>query len=92
MELKKFLNSLNKDSCNDIDDPGIEESIQYIEWLMTWYCNKPSLLIANIIVSRLEALRQLERNGDRADPEWACQRLLRNWKYFASHQRPRFER
>jgi len=89
VELNKFFTSLNQANCNDVDDPGIEESIHYIEWLISWYCNKPSLLIANIIVSRLEALNELAQNGDPADPEWACQRLLRNWKCIAAHQRQR---
>ena len=41
---------------NEIDAPGFEETMRYVEWLMRWYCRKPSLLIANIIVSRLEWL------------------------------------
>ena len=77
----------------DIESPEaettIEEAVNYIEWLMTWYCRQPSLFLANIIVTRLESLRTRKQQGELVDPEWACHRLLRNWEYIAQRGRTR---
>ena len=70
-------------------EPTTEESVRYIEWLMIWYCRKPSVLLANIIVERLESLRTQVEQGEVLDPEWSCQRLLQNWEYIAERARAR---
>jgi len=68
-------------------EPVIEETLQYIEWLMGWYCREPSMLLATIIVSRLEWLRAQTRDGEAAVSEWSCTRLIRNWEYLAARRR-----
>ena len=67
----------------------LDETVRYIEWLMAWYCRKPSALLANIIVERLESLRSQVQQGEILDPEWSCQRLLQNWEYIAERARVR---
>ncbi len=67
----------------------VEETVNYIEWLMVWYCRRPSVILANIIVDRLESLRQRVQQGEVLAPEWSCQRLLQNWEYIAARGRAR---
>ena len=88
MRLKRVLAEVEQFEHRE-NDPGIEEIINYIEWLMIWYCRKPSTFIANIIVSRLEELQDRNSNGELEDPEWCCDRLLRNWEYIAERRRSR---
>ena len=76
----------NIDFDND-GGPSLEEVLEYLEWLMRWYCREPSMLLATIIVSRLEWLREQERDGDGPAPEWSCSRLIRNWEYLAERCR-----
>lgn len=87
MRIKGLLKTLQGEDPLETCEPGIEENIRYIEWIMAWYCKQPSLFLANVIVSRLEALRTQERNGELTDSDWACQRLVRNWQYIAERQR-----
>jgi hypothetical protein len=68
-------------------EPSVEEVLQYLEWLMRWYCREPSMLLATIIVSRLEWLREHEQECDSQAPEWSCSRLIRNWEYLARSRR-----
>lgn len=72
------LDGIELDECDDL---GAEERIEYIEWLMRWYSRKPSVFIANVIVSNLESLRLLEQEGETLAPEWSCQRLISNREY-----------
>ncbi|HKJ50549.1 MAG TPA: hypothetical protein VKB27_03555 [Gammaproteobacteria bacterium] len=74
---------------DSVEEPSVEEILQYLEWLMRWYCREPSKLLATIIVSRLEWLHELQACGEIALPEWSCSRLIRNWKYLAEHRRRR---
>ena len=67
--------------------PTVEEVLQYLEWLMQWYCREPSMLLATIIVSRLEWLREHEPEFESPAPEWSCSRLIRNWEYLAERCR-----
>ncbi|MGD2173000.1 MAG: hypothetical protein PVI79_16305 [Gammaproteobacteria bacterium] len=77
-----------EDSIEDsVDDPSVEEVPHYLERLMTWYCREPSMLLATIIVSRLEWLREFEDRGEIALPEWSCTRLIRSRKYLAERCR-----
>lgn len=89
MRLKGLLKSLQDEDPREDSEPGIEENIRYVEWLMRWYCQKPSAFLANVIVARLEALSIQEQNGELTDSGWACQRLIRNWQYIADRQRAR---
>jgi hypothetical protein len=74
----------------DADDgPSVEDVLQYLEWLMRWYCREPSALLATIIVSRLEWLGEQEQACGRPAPEWSCSRLIRNWEYLAKRCRGR---
>jgi len=68
-------------------EPTIDKTLDYIEWLMIWYCRKPSVLLANIIVVRLQSLRIKVSQGENIDPDWTCQRLLQNWEYIAQRIR-----
>ena len=68
-------------------EPTVEEVLQYLEWLMRWYCREPSMLLATIIVSRLEWLREYESECGSPVPDWSCTRLIRNWKYLAERCR-----
>lgn len=68
-------------------EPSVEDVLQYLEWLMRWYCREPSMLLATIIVSRLEWLREREQVGEHPVPEWSCSRLIRNWEYLAARCR-----
>jgi len=78
------LDNIDFDTDNE---PSVEETLQYLEWLMQWYCREPSMLMATIIVSRLEWLRERQANGEIAIPEWSCSRLIRNWEYLAARCR-----
>ena len=99
MTLKGLLKSLATEKSCRVPLPGIdtspvteatiEENIRYLEWLMSWYCQRPSLFIANVIVARLEALRMQEQNGETARDGWSCKRLVQNWQYIAERQRAR---
>jgi len=68
-------------------EPSLGETLQYVEWLMQWYCREPSMLLATIIVSRLEWLRERQANGEISIREWSCARLIRNWEYLAARCR-----
>ena len=72
----------------DIDvQPSVEEVLEYLEWLMQWYCREPSMLLATIIVARLEWLRETLVDSEGSIPEWSCSRLIRNWEYLAARCR-----
>ena len=73
---------------DDLDaEPSIEEILEYLEWLMQWYCREPSMLLATIIVARLEWLRETFADAEGVVPEWSCSRLIRNWEYLAARGR-----
>jgi hypothetical protein len=69
------------------NEPSVEATLQYLEWLMQWYCREPSMLLATIIVSRLEWLCERQTDGEIAIHEWSCSRLIRNWEYLAARCR-----
>ena len=69
------------------DNRSFEETVDFIEWLMIWYCKKPSSYLANMIVSHLESLKQRNANGQLVNSDWNCDRLLKNWEYIAEHCR-----
>ena len=71
------------------DDRGLEEAVDFIEWLMIWYCKKPSAFLANLIVTNLESLKDRNANGEVVDSNWSCDRLLKNWEYIAERCRHR---
>ena len=87
MIVKRLMRAIEEPPAQDLPQPGIDETIDYIEWLMIWYCRKPSAFLANIIVSRLEELREREADGELGAGHWACQRLIRNWAYIAERRR-----
>lgn len=62
-------------------EPSVDEILQYLEWLMRWYWREPSMLLATIIASRLEWLREQAQERESPAPEWSCSRLIRNWEY-----------
>ena len=68
------------DEHRDLD---LEQSLEYLEWLMLWYSKKPSLLIANIIVARLELLKAREETCEISNAGWSCSRLIKIWEYIA---------
>ena len=68
---------------DNVEEPPVDEILQYLEWLMRWYCHEPSMLLATIIVSRLEWLREQVQEHGSTPPEWSCSRLIRNWEYLA---------
>ena len=68
-------------------EPSTEEVLEYLEWLMQWYCREPSMLLATIIVARLEWLRESFAEAEGVIPEWSCSRLIRNWEYLAARCR-----
>ena len=89
MLVKRLMRAIENPPIHETAQPGIDETIDYIEWLMAWYCRKPSNFIANIIVSRLEDLRKRGDAGEAGVGEWSCDRLVRNWQYIAERHRSR---
>ena len=71
------------------DDRSFEDKIDYLEWLMIWYCKKPSAFLANVIVTNLETLKERNTDGELSNSEWSCNRLLKNWEYIAERCRHR---
>ena len=45
---------LENNDFDSVEEPSVEEILQYLEWLMRCYCREPSLLLVTIILSRLE--------------------------------------
>ena len=72
-------------------EPTLDDSVHYIEWLMAWYCRKPSVMLANVIVERLETLRSQVQQGDILDPQWSCMRLAQSWEHIAERNRTRLQ-
>lgn len=87
MLAKSLTREIENTMTRETDKPGIDETVEYIECLMIWYCKKPSRFLANLIVSSLEELRAGELDGETAAGLWACQRLIRNWEYIAASRR-----
>ena len=73
----------------DLNEFSVDQIIDHTEWLMIWYCRKPSIFLANLIVSSLEMLISREDCAEPAKQEWASPRLLKHWAYIAenSHKR-----
>ena len=91
MIFKRLPAAVESKPQDDISEQSIDEIVGYIEWLMSWYCRKPSMFLASIIVSRLESLQARERGGELVAAEWACHRLLRNWEYLVERNRVRLQ-
>lgn len=70
------------------DESTLEEIVEYIEWLMRYYCRQPSLVIARIIVFRLELLKSREEICEISNAGWSCDRLIKVWNYLAAEKHP----
>lgn len=89
MQAKKSFPQTSRFLWEIPPDISPDELVKAIEWLMNWYCHKPSAFLANLIVTRLEYLKSIEQQGESPHPDWACQRLLKNWEYIAQRSERR---
>ncbi|MEM7564952.1 MAG: hypothetical protein AAF353_18205 [Pseudomonadota bacterium] len=88
MFFKRLVKERNPEPIKPTD-PALDETVRYIEWLMAWYCRRPSFVLANIIVEKLQFLRVRVQQGELLDPEWSCIRLVQNWEQIAERSRNR---
>lgn len=70
------------------EEHEIEDLIRYVQHLMKWYSHKPSLYLANNIVSKLEQIKERKEDCECGPQDWECERLIKKWCYLAQARRP----